>query len=289
MARQVRTDGFPATSQVSGAKDDIARHIQHIGVVGRKQDRIGPGKAVLHGLGAVSRVDLWPHRDDADLTRAVIIVQQVAAATWGAADSARDDDIGVVGMHSDVATFRGANDIAVAPGDGALLGARRHADGGIVLLRAVEAIRELVVGGDVIELCRELVVDGRPGVAAVVRDTGAAVVALDHALRVARVDPQVMIVAMRRGHLRKCFAAVDGFPALVVEDPYRVGVLRVGKDVLVVPRTALQVAFITDQFPGGATIVGAVQATVLSLDGGPYAPRFGRRHGDAHAAFEAFG
>ena len=59
-----------------------------------------------------------------------------------------------------------------------------HADRGIVLLRAVEPIRVLVVDGDVIELCGELVVDGRPGVAAVVRHTGAAVVALNHALRV---------------------------------------------------------------------------------------------------------
>src|SRR5215475_12946677 len=157
-------------------------------------------------------------------------------------------------MHRDVAALRGADGIAVAEGDGALGGARRHADGRVILLRTVHAVGELVVRGDMVELRRQLVVNGRPGVAAVEADAGAAVVALDHTLRVARVDPQVVVVAVRGGHLYEGSAAVGRFPGLVIEDPDRIGVLRVGEDMLVVPWAPLQVAVVADQLPGRTTV-----------------------------------
>ena len=65
----------------------------------------------------------------------------------------------------------------------------------------VGEVGELVVRGDMVELRRQLVVNGRPGVAAVEGDAGTTVVALDHALRVAGVDPQVVVVTVRGGHL----------------------------------------------------------------------------------------
>src|SRR5215475_5110896 len=104
-------------------------------------------------------------------------------------------------MHRDVAALRGADGIAVAEGDGALGGARRHADGRVVLLRTVHPVGELVVRGDMVELRRQLIVNGRPGVATVEGDAGPTVVALDHALRVTGVDPQVVVVTVRGGHL----------------------------------------------------------------------------------------
>src|SRR5712691_2557283 len=195
----------------------------------------------------------------------------------------------VGGMHRDVPAFRGANGIAVTPGDRALIGAGRHADGGIVLLRTIHPIRELVVSGDMVELRGELVVDGRPGVTTVERDAGTAVVPLDHALRVTRIDPQVVVVAVRCGDLEERSPAVDRFPALVVEDPDRVGVLWVSEDMLVVPGTPLQVAVVTDQLPGRPTIVGAEEPAVLGLDSHPHAPRFGGRYCHPHPPFEALG
>jgi hypothetical protein len=53
------------------------------------------------------------------------------------------------------------------------------------------------VGDDVVELRGRLVVDRGPRAAAVERDVGAAVVALDHPARVVGRDPQVVVVAVR--------------------------------------------------------------------------------------------
>src|SRR5215510_12528504 len=195
----------------------------------------------------------------------------------------------VGGMHRDVPALRGANGIAVAPGNGAFVGARRHADGRVVLLRTVHPVGELVICVDMIELRGELIVDGRPGVAAVEGNAGPAIVALDHALRVTWVDPQVVIVAVRGGDLGERSATVSRFPGLVVEDPDGIGVLWIGKDVLVVPRTPLQVTVIADQLPGRATVIGPEEPAVLGLDSHPHPPRSGRRDCHPHPAFEALG
>ena len=74
-----------------------------------------------------------------------------------------------------------------------------------------------------------------------------------------------MVVAVGRGHLIKGTPAVNGLPGEEVQDPDRVGVLRVGEDVAVVPGTALQLPFIGDALPGVAGVVGAVEAALLGL------------------------
>src|SRR5207247_3383270 len=58
---------------------------------------------------------------------------------------------------------------AVGRGDAGDRRAARHRHGGVVLLRAVDAVRRLGVGDHVIELGRRLVVDGRPALAAIQR------------------------------------------------------------------------------------------------------------------------
>ena len=60
-----------------------------------------------------------------------------------------------------------------------------------VLLRAEEVIREAIVHGHVIELRGRLVELRRPVLAAIDGDGGAAVVAIDHALRVGWIDPEI--------------------------------------------------------------------------------------------------
>src|SRR5438094_5868509 len=67
------------------------------------------------------------------------------------------------------------------------------------LFRSVE---ELVIGGDVIELRRGLVVLRAPGLAPVNADGGAAVVAVDHALRVGGIDPQAVMITVDRKSTR---------------------------------------------------------------------------------------
>src|SRR6185437_6613568 len=65
---------------------------------------------------------------------------------------------------------------------------------GAILLRAIDAVREAVVGADVVHLRGRLVVPAGPGLAAVGGDDGALVDAHDLAVRIVRVDPQFVVI-----------------------------------------------------------------------------------------------
>src|SRR5204863_9505200 len=101
-------------------------------------------------------------------------------------------DVGSIRNDSDVPALAPANVIPITDVDAAGLAAR-PAQRRVVLLRAADAIREMIGGDDVIELRRRLILL-RPGAAAVERHVGAAVVALDHALRAVGCDPEVVVV-----------------------------------------------------------------------------------------------
>ena len=81
----------------------------------------------------------------------------------------------------------------------------------VVLLRAVKLVRKLVVDPHAVDFCGRLIHLRRPGAAAVGGDVCAAVVRLDHDLAVFRVDPDVVVVAVRRAKRRERFTAVGGF------------------------------------------------------------------------------
>src|SRR5260370_42547484 len=71
-----------------------------------------------------------------------------------------------------------------------------NANAGVVLLCAADVIRNVLGRGDVIQLRgRETL--RRPGASAVSGNRTAAIVAIDHALRIARVDPQIVMIGMR--------------------------------------------------------------------------------------------
>ncbi len=72
------------------------------------------------------------------------------------------------------------------------------ADAGVVLLRAINVIWKLVVGDHVIELGGWLVVLRGPVLPAIGADGCAAVIGINEPLRIGWIDPQAVIVAMRR-------------------------------------------------------------------------------------------
>jgi hypothetical protein len=76
----------------------------------------------------------------------------------------------------------------------------------------------LVVGVDAIEPSRRLVVNRRPGLAAVAAYACAAIVTFDHPVGIGRIDPEVVIVAVRRLDLRKGRSGVGRFPELQIGD-----------------------------------------------------------------------
>src|SRR5271166_1476814 len=167
----------------------IAASIQHAAVVRRERDRKGPGKAVLHVPWSNSGRFLRPHIHELDLASPVVIALQRPGAAWAGADGTAVDDVGVIGLHGNEAAFAGAGVTAVAECDRTPIGRAWHRDRRVVLLRRVDAVRVAVVDVDAIELRGRLVVDRRPGDAAIERHTGAAIVALHHAVRVDRIDP----------------------------------------------------------------------------------------------------
>src|SRR2546429_3204559 len=96
----------------------------------------------------------------------------------------------VARVGSDVASFAPADLIPVLRADDALVVAAGDGDGAVVLLCAVDAIRPVVVDGDVIELRCRLVVLRSPAPAAIDGNRRAAVVAIDQPPGIAGVDPQ---------------------------------------------------------------------------------------------------
>src|SRR6476661_2300779 len=126
-----------------------------------------------------------------------------------------------------------------------------------------------------VELRGRLIEDRRPRVTTIEGDAGSAVVALDHAIRVARVDPEAVVVAMRCRNPDEALAAVSRFPTAQIEDPDRVGVARVSEDMHVVPGAFAQVHLVVYAVPGCAPVLGTVEATsvlailVRRFDDGP--------------------
>src|SRR5256885_5512552 len=92
------------------------------------------------------------YRDVAQVAGAVIVARHLPAVGIGV------DDLRVARVGCDVAAFAPADLIPVLPADDALVVTAGDGDGAVVLLRAVDAIRPVVVHGDVIELRRRLIV-----------------------------------------------------------------------------------------------------------------------------------
>jgi hypothetical protein len=106
-------------------------------------------------------------------------------------------DVRVARVDSDGGILASGDREEIALADLTVIGAAGDRDGRIVLLRAVDAVRPLVVGGDVVELGGGLVVDARPRGAGIIRNGRAAVIAVDEATPVLRIDPHDVRVAVR--------------------------------------------------------------------------------------------
>src|SRR5205823_4944645 len=217
------------------------------------------------------------YRDVAQVAGAVIVARHLPAVGIGV------DDLRVARVGCDVAAFAPADLIPVLPADDALVVTAGDGDGAVVLLRAVDAIRPVVVHGDVIELRRRLIVLRSPALAAIDGDGRAAVIAVDQAPGIARVYPQRVMIAVRRRQQLEILAAVGGAKGARVEHVYGIECDRIGEDVRVVPGTLPEAVIGIDPHPAVATVVGTEHPALLRLDGGIDAVgvRAGHRHPDA--------
>ena len=138
-----------------------------------------------------------------------------------------------------------------------LIAARGDTCRAALLLPAIDPVRELVVGDDVIELRRRLVVPTAPGAPAVDGDGRALINREQDNLRIVRVDPDaVIIVAARRAFPRRegC-ASVGGLIGRDVGDVNCVGIFRVGFDFGKVRAAPPQARVFVDAPPAFARII----------------------------------
>jgi hypothetical protein len=126
---------------------------------------------------------------------------------------------------------------------------------------------------------RWLIVLGRPVLAAVERHCNSAVVGSDHSLSILRIDPQPVIVAVRKFELVKQMSAVGRLVGVHVHDVENVLVPRIGDHVHVVPRPLPQTVVGIHQLPRLAAVIGPVQSAIriVCLDQRVHALRI-RRH-----------
>src|SRR5581483_1681954 len=178
VARQVGADNFPALALVGCAEDIVAGLIEDVGIVRREDNRAGPLEAVLQIARAPARSELGPDGDIARLARAVIVARDVALVV------ARVDDIGIIWPDRDIAAFATTDIVPIGLRNARPGRAIGHADGGVVLLRPVDAVGNLVIRRDMVELGRGLIIWGRPALAAIEGDAGPAIVPHDHPARI---------------------------------------------------------------------------------------------------------
>src|SRR6185369_15796546 len=117
-----------------------------------------------------------------------------------------------------------------------------------------------------VELRRRLIHDIGPSRAVVGRDRSAAIIAIHHASRILRIDPESVVVAMRSAKGGERLAAIYGAIAGSIEDVNDVRIFGIGEEVRVVPGALAELAIVGGQRPGIATIVRAEQSTFFGFD-----------------------
>src|SRR5665213_2810987 len=104
----------------------------------------------------------------------------------------------MIWIERDITTLTATRQEPVARSDLAMVCATVYSGASTILLRSVDHIRKMIVCGDVIELRRRLVVPGGPGLAVIEADRGSLIRPKNHARRVFRIDPQLVIIISTR-------------------------------------------------------------------------------------------
>src|SRR3989442_1191199 len=174
------------------------------------------------------------------------------------------NNVGVGRIGRDVARFPTAHRIPVGTIDGAVVAAAGDGDGAVVLLRPVDVVRSAGIGNDVIELRRGLIVLARPSFASIQTHSDATIVGNDHAGGIPGINPHAVVIAVWGPDLVEGAPAVGRFIEVHVGDINRVGILRVGDDVHVIPRTLPIRTTVVHQLPGFAAVVGTIEPAFRS-------------------------
>src|ERR1039457_5424441 len=168
-----------------------------------------------------------------------------------------------IGRH--VAVFFYAHRGPVAKGDFAEVAAAGGADRAAFLLSAIDPVGKLVVGDDVIELRRRLVVPGAPGLAAIHADGRALVYGEGDDVGAFGIDPDgvVVVAAGRALDGRKVLASVGGSVGRSVGHIDHIFLSRIDAHAGKVVAASNNAFFGIHELPAFAGIVGTINAAVL--------------------------
>ena len=254
--------------------------INDVGVVAGNDDGGVPVEAVFLQVAGFTKSERRPDHHVAFEARLDVILADdplVASAVHVARPGAVEGQVGALAAgHRCPLAHRDAKAVAAA--------LRAYAR--VVLLAAVDVVRFQVIDIHAIELRGGLVVLRTPTPGAIHGDRRTAIIGIGEDLRVARVDPEAMIVAMGRVDDGKGLAAVDGAGERRVDDPDDVGILRVGHDVGVVPGARADQPVIAEPAPALAGVIRAVEPAIFSLDDGEHAVGIRRRNRHVNLAHE---
>ena len=263
LAGQVRADGLPARPAVGGGEHHLGAEVEGAGGGLRDGHRRHPDEAVLGAGLALAVVGQGKGRDVGALLGAGVPPGDPAA------EAGTVDDVRIVRIGNDVVALVPADGAPVALGDRAVVGAAGDAHRAAVLLAGVDAVGEAVVGRQVIELRRRLVVPAGPGPAGVDADHHALVAGGRHVIGVGGVDPhEVVVVAARSAaHDLAGPAAAGAAPDRLAHQPDHVRIAGIDGDPARIIAGERLLAVDPDPVP--AAVVGAVEAAgVLRGDHG---------------------
>ena len=286
LGRQVRADDLPGDALVDRAMQHVRRLVDDPRVVRRDIDHGLAREAVLDVVGVVSVTVLR-----IDPVVLLLAGDRVVAADFALAGAPHHL---AVWLRPDLAGLAAR---CLLPALRRVLEAPRHRRNarndqrGVVLLRHVEAVGVLLIDRHHVVLGGRLVENRRPALAAVEADVGAAVVDLQDGVRVVRVEPHAVVVAMRVVDRHERLAAVDRLLQAQLVDPDFVLVLRVDVDVVEVERPRAQALAAVDHRPRLAGVVRAVETAGVAeaLDHGVEHARIAARDLDVDLADQILG
>src|SRR5262249_38480579 len=118
------------------------------------------------------------------------------------------NDVRILGIDREMARFAAGGWFPIALANAAAIAAAQNPHRRVVLLRAIDAIRKVIVGGHPVKLRGRLVVISCPVCTRVKGNLSAAVIADDYAGRLCWIEPEIMMIAMRGTYRLKSFAAI---------------------------------------------------------------------------------
>ena len=254
---QIRADHLPALPRIRGPEDHIAGMIYRIYIEGICYDRRVPVVSVLEIPGNIPKRELR------------VFLDRFAFPAGGnpALDdpliAASEDDFRIIRIKGQVGAFATGHGIPVLPVDALVVGPAGDGNSRIILLPAIDKIREAIIRDDPVKLRCGLVLLGTPALSPIVRDIGASVVGVDDLHRILRVDPHIVVVPVRCWNGLKRPPTVNGSRHRRIEHIHPVRMYRVGKDLHIIPGTRYVDPVLVYLFPCSTPIVRAVHASLV--------------------------